>query len=139
MISHAVAKGLNPNVPMKDSGIEWLGEVPAHWICKSIRHACRICRGKLCHRPRNDPALYGGENPFIQAGDIAQSGKTITTFKQTLNDRGKAVSQLFPAGTLVMAIAANIGDTAIFGFEAYAPDSVVGFMSCDDLELEFFR
>lgn len=31
VISHAVTKGLNPNVPMKDSGIEWLGEVPAHW------------------------------------------------------------------------------------------------------------
>ncbi|MEI2655835.1 MAG: hypothetical protein V9G16_01360 [Nitrosomonas sp.] len=31
VISHAVTKGLNPNVPMKDSGIEWLGEVPKHW------------------------------------------------------------------------------------------------------------
>jgi len=31
VISHAVTKGLNPNVPMKDSGVEWLGEVPAHW------------------------------------------------------------------------------------------------------------
>jgi type I restriction enzyme, S subunit len=32
VISHAVTKGLNPNAPMKDSGVEWLGEVPAHWI-----------------------------------------------------------------------------------------------------------
>src|SRR5690606_19643671 len=31
LISHAVTKGLNPNAPMKDSGVEWLGEVPAHW------------------------------------------------------------------------------------------------------------
>ncbi|MEI2812293.1 MAG: hypothetical protein V9E91_00315 [Burkholderiaceae bacterium] len=31
VISHAVTKGLNPNVPMKDSGVEWLGEVPEHW------------------------------------------------------------------------------------------------------------
>jgi type I restriction enzyme S subunit len=31
VISHAVTKGLNPNAPMKDSGIEWLGEIPAHW------------------------------------------------------------------------------------------------------------
>jgi len=31
VISHAVTKGLNPNAPMKDSGVEWLGEVPAHW------------------------------------------------------------------------------------------------------------
>lgn len=37
VISHAVTKGLDPNVPMKDSGIEWLGEVPAHWDVKRLR------------------------------------------------------------------------------------------------------
>ena len=36
VISHAVTKGLNPTVPMKDSGVEWLGEVPAHWEVKRI-------------------------------------------------------------------------------------------------------
>lgn len=36
VISHAVTKGLNPNAPMKDSGVEWLGEVPAHWEVRSI-------------------------------------------------------------------------------------------------------
>ncbi len=34
VISHAVTKGLNPNAPMKDSGVPWLGEVPAHWEVK---------------------------------------------------------------------------------------------------------
>lgn len=38
VISHAVTKGLNPDVPMKDSGIEWLGEVPEHWPVKRIKH-----------------------------------------------------------------------------------------------------
>lgn len=38
VISHAVTKGLDPNVPMKDSGIEWLGEVPAHWEVRSLKH-----------------------------------------------------------------------------------------------------
>ena len=33
VISHAVTKGLDPNAPMKDSGVEWLGEVPEHWEC----------------------------------------------------------------------------------------------------------
>ncbi|BBO55935.1 restriction endonuclease subunit S [Cobetia sp. AM6] len=37
VISHAVTKGLDPNVPMKDSGVEWLGEVPAHWDVKPLR------------------------------------------------------------------------------------------------------
>jgi type I restriction enzyme S subunit len=38
VISHAVTKGLNPNAPMKDSGVEWLGEVPTHWTVCAIKH-----------------------------------------------------------------------------------------------------
>ena len=41
VISHAVTKGLDPNVPMKDSGVEWLGEVPAHWVLASLRRAIK--------------------------------------------------------------------------------------------------
>jgi len=40
VISHAVTKGLGPTVPMKDSGVEWLGEVPAHWDVKRLKHLC---------------------------------------------------------------------------------------------------
>src|SRR5690554_8202368 len=36
VISHAVTKGLNPNAPMRDSGVEWLGEVPYHWNVLNI-------------------------------------------------------------------------------------------------------
>ncbi|WP_224653187.1 restriction endonuclease subunit S [Pectobacterium versatile] len=139
VISHAVTKGLNPDVSMKDSGVEWLGEVPEHWSIKSYRYACLIYRGKFGHRPRNDPSLYDGKYPFIQTGDIARAAKFIETYSQSLNEKGKSVSQLFPNGTLVMAIAANIGDTAILGFEAYAPDSVVGFKPYSGLHLEFLR
>ncbi|QHI30238.1 restriction endonuclease subunit S [Acinetobacter haemolyticus] len=139
VISHAVTKGLNPDVTMKDSGVEWLGQVPEHWVVKSYRLASRIYRGKFGHRPRNDPAFYDGDYPFIQTGDVARAGKYITSYSQTLNEKGKEVSQLFPKGTLMMAIAANIGDIAILGFEAYAPDSVVGFKPNNDIDLEFLR
>lgn len=37
VISHAVTKGLNPDVPMKDSGVEWLGEVPVHWVIAQLK------------------------------------------------------------------------------------------------------
>jgi type I restriction enzyme S subunit len=42
VISHAVTKGLNPDAPMKDSGVEWLGEVPEHWVCCSLKYHARI-------------------------------------------------------------------------------------------------
>ncbi|WP_368188729.1 restriction endonuclease subunit S [Aeromonas sp. R7-3] len=42
VISHAVTKGLNPNALMKDSGVEWLGEVPEHWVVKKLKHVAKI-------------------------------------------------------------------------------------------------
>ena len=46
VISHAVTKGLDPDAPMKDSGVEWLGEVPEHWRITRVKHLCeRIEQG----------------------------------------------------------------------------------------------
>ncbi len=137
LISHAVTKGLDPTVPMKPSGIEWLGEIPEHWGVARIKHLASIQRGKFSHRPRNDPRFYDGPYPFIQTGDIASAGKFIRTYQQTLNDEGLSVSKMFPKKTLVMSIAANIGDMAILGFDSCFPDSVVGFLSSPSVDLVF--
>ena len=45
VISRAVTKGLNPNAPMKDSGVEWLGEVPEHWVVSKIKHISSLQSG----------------------------------------------------------------------------------------------
>jgi type I restriction enzyme, S subunit len=137
VISHAVTKGLNPQTPMKPSGVEWLGDVPEHWEVKQLRKCSQVLRGKFTHRPRNDPAFYDGEHPFIQTGDVTGTNKYITDFKQTLNERGIAVSKQFPKGTLVMTIAANIGDVAILAFPAYFPDSIVGLIPQAETDLMF--
>jgi len=47
LITHAVTKGLDPDVPMKDSSVEWLGEIPAHWTCLAL---ARITKSK-CDGP----------------------------------------------------------------------------------------
>ena len=92
-----------------------------------LSHVCVIRRGRFNHRPRNAPELYGGKAPFLQTGDVAQARKFITSHKQSLTELGEAVSARFPAQTVLMAIAANVGDVAISTFDAYCPDSVVGF------------
>lgn len=45
VISHAVTKGLNPDAPMKDSGVEWLGEVPEHWLVRRLKHTATLQSG----------------------------------------------------------------------------------------------
>lgn len=69
VISHAVTKGLNPNAPMKDSGIEWLGEVPAHWDCLPIKFLATIRNGSTPSRERLD-FWTGGDYPWLNSGVV---------------------------------------------------------------------
>jgi len=104
-----------------------LGKIPKDWDVKPLSELADVDRGKFTHRPRNDPRFYGGSYPFIQTGDIANSsGEILSTYSQTLNERGITVSREFPVGTIAITIAANIADTAILGIPMFFPDSVVG-------------
>lgn len=138
VITEAVTKGLNSDVPMKDSGIEWIGMIPEHWDVKKLKYATDILRGKFNHRPRNDPDYYDGQYPFIQTGDVARATKYINDFSQTLNQKGYDVSKEFPSGSVVMTIAANVADVSILNFRACFPDSIVGFIPKDVDKLYLF-
>ena len=62
IISHAVTRGLNPNVRMKDSRIEWLGEVPEHWEVRRLKYICRFAYGDSLPsemRIEGDVPVYG--------------------------------------------------------------------------------
>lgn len=138
LINRAVTRGLNPKAKLKPSGIEWIGEIPEHWEVKKIKYLSQIFRGKFTHRPRNDPSLYDGPYPFVQTGDVARANIEISSYSQTLNEKGLRVSTLVPKGTIAITIAANIGDVAILGFDACFPDSVVGFLPGDEIQNLFF-
>ena len=87
-----------------------------------------LSRGRSRHRPRDAAHLYHGPYPFIQTGDVKHAGLYITGYQQTYSEAGLEQSRLWPAGTLCITIAANIADTAILGFDACFPDSVIGFI-----------
>lgn len=61
LINQAVTKGFDPNVPMKDSGIDWLGEIPEHWVVKRMKYLCDITTGGKDTENRDDD----GEYPFF--------------------------------------------------------------------------
>lgn len=117
-----------------------VGTIPASWEVVRLGEVAEVNRGKFAHRPRNEPRFYGGEIPFIQTGDIVQANGRIKRHTQTLNSAGLAISRLFPAGTIVMTIAANIGETAIATYAVAFPDSLVGITAqrIDASFLEYF-
>ena len=136
-IQHAAIQGLTSTGKRKLSALDWPPAAPSHWEVQQIKRRCALLRGKFSHRPRNDPALYDGEYPFVQTGDIRAAEKYIRNYSQTLNELGFSVSKMFPRGTLVMSIAANVGDVAILDFEACFPDSMIGLVPDHRTNLDF--
>ena len=102
-----------------------IGPVPESWEVSTLGESARLERGRFMHRPRNEPRFYGGPTPFVQTGDVVKAGGRIRDFTQTLNEDGVAISRVFPAGTILITIAANIGFTGILCFDSACPDSLV--------------
>ncbi len=103
-----------------------VGWIPEEWGIASLKEVAKLERGRFSARPRNDPRYYGGTIPFVQTGDISSANLYIQAHSQTLNQAGLTVSKIFPKGTILMTIAANIGDVAISKYELACPDSLVG-------------
>ena len=105
LISHAVTKGLDPDAPLKDSGVEWLGEIPAHWNCLSIaRVTLSRCDGpfgsnlKSQHYSDNGVRVIRLQN--IGAPDFLDSDQVYieATHARTLGDHSVLKGDLLVAG-----------------------------------------
>ncbi len=112
VISHAVTKGLNSNAPMKDSGIEWLGEVPAHWEVKRLRNVSPRLAGRLIVQPHlyfedNGVPIVFGNN--IQRGRICLDEIKRISFEADERFAGSRVS----AGDLLTVRVGDPGATAV--------------------------
>lgn len=128
--------------PLADiSEIEKPFELPAQWTWTTLPAVGELARGKSRHRPRNDPSLYtGGYVPLVQTGDVARANGIVTTRTAMYNAKGVEQSRLWPAGTMCITIAANIADSAMLGFDACFPDSVVGFIpDLPELDVRYFE
>ena len=98
------------------------------WEIETLNKIGTIGRGVSKHRPRNASELFGGIYPFIQTGDVANSGNYIVDYHSTYSDFGLKQSKLWDKGTLCITIAANIAKTSILAFDSCFPDSIVGFI-----------
>ena len=115
-----------------------VGLIPEDWDAKRIGDIALIERGKFTPRPRNNPIYYGGEIPFVQTGDVTRCSGKISHYSQTLNKIGLGVSKLFPKGSVLMTIAANIGYTGVLQIDMACPDSLIG-INGKQVENEFLN
>jgi type I restriction enzyme S subunit len=116
-----------------------LGPIPADWDIMELGQVTKVRRGRFSPRPRNDPKYYGGKIPFVQTGDVTNSDGRVSKYSQSLNEEGLKVSILFPKGTILITIAANIGHSAILDIDMACPDSLVGLICNGNLYNEYLN
>lgn len=109
VISHAVTKGLNPNARMKDSGVEWLSEVPAHWEVSQLRYVVREGTSITYGIVQAGPEVEEGV-PYIRTSDMSGDALPLTGYPKTSPeiDASYARSRV-SAGDLVISIRASVG------------------------------
>ena len=117
LITRAVTQGLDPNVPMKDSGVEWLGEIPAHWEVKRLQHLLDpkkpLSYGILLPGPRLDDGV-----PYIGAGDVAPKKLRLELLPRTTLEIAAAYPRTrMQPGELVYAIRGSFGNVEVVGEE----------------------
>ena len=110
VITEAVTKGLDPNVPMKDSGVEWIGKIPEHWnILKLQAHT------RMLTPMRDRPEKLDGDIPWVRIEDY--DGKYISTSKEGLGVSLETVNEMnlkiYPVGSILCTSSCDLGKCAI--------------------------
>lgn len=144
-ITHAVTKGLNPKLPMKDSGVAWLGEVPAHWSVKKLRHLAEVVRG-ASPRPAGDPQFFAEDNdcglnrPWVTVAEVTKDQAIyLDQVTEYLTPAGVERSQSFDAGTLIFTNSgATLGVPKVLAIDCCANDGILAFLNLSDEANIFF-
>jgi type I restriction enzyme S subunit len=152
VISHAVTKGLNANAPMRDSGVEWLGEVPEHWVRSSPGKACSIVsKGTTPSRQsKSKNEIY--KFPFIIVNNLSLNGELDESKLIYIPDYEHSDllsrSILYPGDVLFNIVGPPLGKAAIVS-ESYSewntnqavaffrPVNVINYFLRDWLQSDF--
>ncbi len=114
VISHAVTKGLNPNAPMRDSGVEWLGEVPEHWGVSKFKFLCkRIIAGPFGSSIVKDMYVRKGYKVYGQE-QVIPNDFTIGDYYITEKDYLVLSRYKIDEGDVLISCVGTFGKIAVF-------------------------
>ena len=121
IITEAVTKGLNPDVPMKDSGIEWIGEIPKHWKIAKVGYVTiKIGSGKT---PKGGADVYSDEGVlFLRSQNIYNEGLQVEEAKYITSDIDEEMSntRVYMNDVLLNITGGSIGRSCIYNLNSYA-------------------
>ena len=111
VISHAVTKGLNPDAPMKDSAIEWLGEVPEHWEVVAIDYRYELALGKML----DEKKITGSHlAPYLRNIDVQWDNINIEQLPEMDFKESEVERYSLECGDLLVCEGGEVGRSAIW-------------------------
>ena len=113
----------------KDSGVEWLGQVPEHWDVRAIKWLSPVQRG-ASPRPIDDPKYFDDENGeygWVRIEDVSSSDGILLSTKQKLSTLGSSLSVKLKPGSLFLSIAGTVGKPCVTQVKACIHDGFVYF------------
>jgi type I restriction enzyme, S subunit len=137
IITQAVTKGLNPHAPMKDSGVAWMGRIPAHWGVRRVKYIAKLESG---HTPDKKIEAYWTDCdiPWVSLNDteIIRASDYIsdTTFKTNLLGIANSSARILPARAVVFTRDATIGESAIITKPMAVSQHLIAWL-CDETKI----
>ena len=133
IINEAVTEGLNSNVPLKDSGIAWLGEIPKHWEVVKLSYYIDVVGGST---PSSSvPEYWDGEVNWVTTDDLGKlKTKDITTTRRKITELGlnNCSASLIPKNSVIISSRAPIGHLGILSIEAATNQGCKGLVPIKD-------
>lgn len=133
VISHAVTKGLNPDAPMKDSGIEWLGEVPAHWEIGRVKTYFQTCSGGTPNTSQQE-LYYSTEEegiPWVRTTDLKNDVLRCVEVFITEKALADTACSILPTETVMVAMYGGdgtVGKNGLLAIPAAINQAVCGLL-----------
>lgn len=137
VITEAVTKGLDKDAEMKDSGIEWIGEIPKHWKVIQLRNLANIVRGGS-PRPINE-YMSNNEQDFnwIKIGDADKNSKYINKTKNKLKASGLSSTTVVRKGDLILSNSMSYGEAYILNIDGCIHDGWLAFKMIKGVNQEY--
>lgn len=130
VISEAVTKGLDSDAPMKDSGIEWIGEIPEGWQIQKLKEVCQLQTGHT--PPTNNPEYFNGDIQWFTPVDIQNN--TLIDSARKVSVKAVVDGQVTiykPQSILLVAIGASAGKVGFAPDESSSNQQITALMPND--------
>ena len=128
LIYETVTKGLDKTVPLKDSGVDWIGQIPEGWGTGKIKYYAEISAGST--PDRTNELFWNGDIPWMASGEVNQGVVTHTAEKITKLGLRNTSTKLLSKGTVMLALngqGKTKGTVAILNIETASNQSLASF------------